>query len=444
MKSMCSKPEHITQIIFYSFPYRLITVVLVLSLLDLGLCSLDVTCKQKNAKRQSTSEHYCHITEFPPSNPNREPYNFHVDYAQPSDIEQVEFVSTKMHSLNVEYVPNQMFTTFPNLRGLSMNATNLTELLPEDFAGAMNLISLTLDHNKWKIIRSDVFSPLTEMERSSLRSAAVEQIDLKFEYPLHKLTLLQLHGNEISEIEDYSFYGLNRLENLCLIGNQLTVIRRKTFAGLPKLGILDLEQNRIRTIEDGALDLPQLQFLILARNELKRLSNDIFVKLPALLLLELEQNRLEHIGQSLHELANIDTICLEDNRIQDLDLTALAKLPYLTMLSLAKSGLKLSTITIENGHIWNSSLIDLDLSYNNISDATELNKLTIFPRIRSLNLNGNSLTDLEVGSQKTLKNILPSLERVDIGNMMINSDNWRPLQSKNVTIAFNEFKYEFH
>lgn len=96
--------------------------MLALSVLDLGLCSLDVTCKQKNSRSSSAKEkeHHCYITEFPLSNTNRETYNFQVDYEQPTDIEQVDFVSTKVKPLIVETFPTEMFTNFPNLHGVSM------------------------------------------------------------------------------------------------------------------------------------------------------------------------------------------------------------------------------------------------------------------------------------------------------------------------------------
>lgn len=279
--------------------------------------------------------------------------------------------------------------------------TNLRELDSDSFTNAMSLNSLHLIRNKLKIVRRNVFSTQSS---------------------LHALRTLSLSRNEISEIEPYSFQGLNRLFELNLQNNRLKMIRRHTFVGLPSLGILDLQDNEIETIEDEAFDLPALELLYLGKNKLRRLSDAVFDRMP-LLTIKLNNNELEHIGRSLYGSPTITFISLEGNRIQDIDLVAFAKMSSLKLLTLTHSGFKFATTRIVDGEQWNSALERLEIADNNLTDPMELNKLQLFPKLKVLNLNGNAYTNLEIGGNRTLKDVLPSLETVSLLRLRINSDN---------------------
>lgn len=126
-------------------------------------------------------------------------------------------------------------------------------------------------------------------------------------------------------------------------------------------------------------------------------------------MIELGGNDLNFIGPSLYNLTELRIIILEKNRIDDIDLAAFAKLPKLRQFSLKQSGFTFATTTIECGQKFNSSLEALDLRSNSLSDATELNALRIFPNLKHLNLFGNPYENLVIGGNKTLKDILPSL-----------------------------------
>lgn len=384
---------------------------LVLVLLDHGQCVLDVACESRISNQYPSDEHSCFILEF--AHPNQKTVDFVVDYAQPSDIQRIEFAQTG----NVKFIPRQIFTTFPNVLYFRMN-TNLSEIDANDFASALNLYTLTLGHNKLQIIRNDVFSFYARM--SNMRQYAV--------YPLHKLSILFLDGNEIVEIEDYAFYGLDNLFHLELQDNQLTVIRRQTFGRLPSLSILNLSNNKIEFLENGAFDLPALETLLLGRNQLKRLSETDFQLLPKISMLNLDDNGLERIDQALYGLESIRTISLNRNHIEDIDLAAFAKLPHLDTLKLTQSGFSFVTTLIdETQSDWDSSLYTLEIGENNLTDESELIKLKIFPRLEVLNLDQNQFWDLEVADRKTLKDILPSLALVYLRRTAIDCYDLIPL-----------------
>lgn len=368
--------------------------------------------------------HICHIKQFPLSNSKQESYVFQVNYAQPNEIKEVHVGATArimrtINSNNIEHIPSEIFNSFPNLCYFRMS-TNLAELNSDDFTHAMNLTSLNLSANKLTLIKSNVFSPVAKMTRSMLlHSNEVPQLRDGTVFPLHKLRELALDRNEISEIEENSFYGLNNLFDLNLSANQLATIHSQSFAGLPLLNYLDLTNNKIEIIDDGALDLPALKQLNVAHNKLTQLSDVIFDRLPKLESIILDFNNLEYIGHALNVLTNVAEISVDRNDIHDIDLVALGKLPSLRKLMLTQSGFTFATTKIEGGERWSSPLDKLNVGGNYLSHAADLNKLRIFPNLTFLGLSWNTYTDLDVGPNRTLKDIMPSLQMLDLyGNSM--------------------------
>lgn len=358
-----------------------------------------------------------------------------MDWAQPSDIENVEFSPSSRAFASIEYIPNEIFAIFPNLKNLTLTGNHLAKLHPNDFSGATELTEFILSSNKIKIIRSNVFTPLKSMEKAVLRGGGKIEVNSTAVYPLYKLERLLLDENEISEIEDYSFYGLNQLSTLQLHVNQLTVIRRRTFAGLPSLKSLELGENKIEIIDDGALDLPALRFFGISTNNLRRLSDHVFQHLTAIYFLNLNENELEYIGRSLQVVPTLEHLFLDDNHIRDLDLNALAELPRLSVLSLVNTSFTFAKTVAKNGNLSVSRLAYLDLSRNNLSDATELIKLKRFPGLRSIGLSENMFKDLEIGANQTLFNVLPLLEMVQVRGMNVDCSDLGGSNSKHFQIS---------
>lgn len=402
-------------------------VLLVFCLLDCGVCSVDVTCESKIDASDMPKSTVCYIKQFPSISSNHDAYNFLLNYAEPTDISELEFIPSGSLQPTVESIPTQIFYTFPNLRRLRM-ATNLREISSESLANAMGLTSLDLSGNKLKIIRHNVFA---------LQTA------------LHALATLSLARNEISEIEANSFRGLNHLSELQLQRNHLKTIYRNTFVGLPALSIIDLQDNAIETIENDAFDLPALQVLYLGNNKLQTLSDVVFNRLPALKSLKLNNNELEHIGRSLYDISTVEFVSLEGNRLLDVDLGGFASMGQLKRLALTKSGFTFATTTIAMEQPSKSSLERLDIGDNNLADANELNKLRLFPKLKFLNLNGNAFTNLVVSDNGTLDEMLPSLEMLSLIRMARMSSETslaieRQMKVNNVTVLRgSDYDYEY-
>lgn len=414
----------------------IIVALIVLSLLDYSLCSLRVNCKSKMYETDEPAAHICHIKQFPLSNHKQETFVFHVNYAQPSEIEEVRIGATARvmqtpNANNIERIPSEIFDNFPNLCYFRMT-TNLRELNADDFAHAMNLTALNLSGNKLKLIKSNILSPVAKLpQSSSLHSNEVGRMRAEAIVPLHKLRELSLERNEISDIEVNSFNGLSNLLDVNLAGNQLTAIRRQSFAGMPSLNYLNLANNKIESIQDGALELPALKLLNLAHNKLTRLSDALFSGLPKLESIKMDFNYLEYIGHAFSELPNVAEISLDWNDIQDIDLAAFARLPSLKQLILTQSGFTFATTKVEENQRWNSPLIKLNIGGNYLSNAAELNKLKIFPNLTFLVLSWNTFADLDVGGgNRTIKDILPSLEMLDLYGNRMDSEHLLEIEKK--------------
>lgn len=407
-----------------------------LVLAESGQCVINARCEQLQLppyQGSATEKNVCYIHKLSVSQPAKQNFFFHVDYATPNEIDEVHFApSTGAYKTptasDIAYIPREIFIAFPNLAIFDIS-TNISELTPGDFNHAFNLTMLNLQDNNLKIIKAGIFT--------SHPSEISKNADGLF--PLHKLIELGFSFSNISEIEANSFNGLTNLEQLHLQYNKLRVIRRESFAGLPSLNFIDLRDNGIETIEDGALDLPKVADIHLAYNKLTQLSDTMFNKLPSLTHIALDGNGLNHIGRSLYRLPKVEKISLDWNQIEDIDLAAFAQLPSLRELRLDSAGAIFATTNLDDAQHWNSSLKRLHINNNKLPDATELSKLRIFPNLDYLGLMNNAFINLDVGNDRTLKDILPSLHTLYICENPFDFENG--LQEPGVAILNGFFRH---
>lgn len=428
-------------LIFFPLVGSITAIAILFALVECGLCVIDVKCERLRPtpfEEDVDEKNICAVRKLSLSQPAEQNFVFHVDYADPSEIEQIHFApSTGVYKTptasDITYIPREIFNAFPNLADFSM-LTNISELIEDDFKNALNLTKLNLQDNQLKIIKTGVFS--------SHPNKILKHPDGDF--PLHKLRELILFRNEISEIEANALNS-DSLERLHLQFNKLQAIRQGMFAGLPSLNFLVLHNNQIETIEDGALNLPALAHIDLSNNKLTQLSDNSFDKLPSLKEISLDQNNLVHIGQALYRLPSIEEISMTWNEIEDIDLAAFAQLPHLQELQLTHAGAIFATTKEDEAQKRNSSLTRLHLNTNGLSDATELNKLKIFPNLKYLGLSVNAFTNLDVGNNRTLKDVLPSLTSLYISSNEISCENLfgieKAFEAQGVSILSGRFRH---
>lgn len=283
-------------------------------------------------------------------------------------------IITNITGPSFDHFPNEVFQMFPNCHTFTIRS-QIKELSPGDFT-SKQLTTIDLSGNH-----------LTRLRPGPLQILNV-----------HDLHLL---NNEISEIDDFAFRGTRAIRVLTLSGNKLTEIKRNTFRGLYGLWKLFLNDNEIGNIDDEAFaDLSSLTHLSLNGNKIRFLNANTFAGPKHIRHFSANENDIESIAGSLYTLKNIETINLANNPIGDLKLVNFSKLWSLKELNLENTGTSLKIESDETDPNQSSSLMDLNLARNNLSDVVDLKALKMFPLLTYLNLSGNPFTAIDLTTNR--------------------------------------------
>lgn len=363
------------------------------------MSAANITCELCENENYQVEINACYVTKVI-TLAKDEPLDFTVTSTSASNITSLLFTPNGQLQSNITEVPKEIFRIFPQLRKLEIRG-NVQRINRDDFMNARNLRHLTLN-NQLECISSRVF-----VHASNLSS-------------------ITLSRNRISRIEDNAFDGLHCLEQLTLSKNQLTALNRSMFTGLTKLNYLNARDNDIDTIEDGTFDLPSLSELILSKNRLKVLSDKIFNGAPLLQRLTIDNNALETIGRSMYGLVHANRIIMYQNKIRDIDIIEFAKLPGLSALWLRDSGFTFGNRTLDHYQPTESKVNYLDISYNHLSDAADLQRLQIFKELKTLTLDDNEYVQFDLGN-RSIHQIYPVLETLHLSRNKWNCTWLKPV-----------------
>lgn len=360
---------------------------------------LNVTCDNRVGTHPFRRTTACYIKRIDRRLEADEKLTFVQSYSSADKIKTVD-ISTEANQHGIDHLPTEVFDVFPNVEALRVNSKVKT-ISSSDLQGASNLTELVVS-NGLEIIGIDTFPTA------------------------NRLTFLSFEGNRIATIADYAFQRLSHLFSLKLQRNQLTRIKRHTFAGLSELHVLNLNQNQIQSIDDGAFQLPKLQFLQIQQNQLQTLSDNVFTGMTDLIDVSISGNRLRQINKSLYGLSNLKKIDLSFNQIADIDLNRFAaEFPALVDLRLVGSGFTFNT-TLQNKRTnvnTSSSVLEyIYLDRNNLSNPVELHALHLFGELTTLSLENNLFTHFDLGDRR-LKETLPKLEYLSLDGNLIDQDN---------------------
>jgi Leucine-rich repeat (LRR) protein len=209
-------------------------------------------------------------------------------------------------------------------------------------------------------------------------------------YELKNLTQLDLHLNDISQIEIYTFRDLESLKYLNLESNQISNLKKIQFnsnfeilllsfnllTNLNEINSLSLKylnvsNNRLQDINIKTTFLPNLEYLDLSQNRLISIKNESFLNINKLKHLNLSHNKLDLESEFnnisyFHGLSLLEILDLSFNEIKYLDSNLTFQyLNSLKYLNLSNNKLKTAFIF---GYL--SLLINLNLASNNLSFIT--------------------------------------------------------------------------
>ncbi|XP_029350780.1 leucine-rich repeat-containing G-protein coupled receptor 5 [Echeneis naucrates] len=161
----------------------------------------------------------------------------------------------------IQSVGRSAFQNLPELRTLSLNgAADLTEF--PDLTGTKSLESLTITGARITSLPSSVCEQLPNLQ---LLDLSYNQIQTLPSFSgCESIQKIDLHHNEIEELQENAFHGLMSLCCLDLSSNRLTTVKPNSFSALPALTKLDLSSNQLSSLP--LIGLQSLTHLRLAGN----------------------------------------------------------------------------------------------------------------------------------------------------------------------------------
>ncbi|XP_030840867.1 toll-like receptor 5 [Strongylocentrotus purpuratus] len=325
---------------------------------------------------------------------------------------------------------------------LDFSSNYIRALRPFVFSNLTRTRLLDLSNNRIEKIEPEFFENMQDIRVLKLIANNIKHINPNNSSWKIGLTELDLSGNCLTKISQFTFLGLQNLTFLDMQSNiDLTILERTSFMGLKQIETIDLSQCNIANFD---LVTPSLKSLFLIDNPtLFHMTFYPFESLQSLVHLNLRKTRLETVRLSLlvanislfDGLVSLTTLDLSENSIGSIyvwagylsfkPLSALQKLSLedcqisflnplafeaLTFLRVLKlRGNKIKQLPIDILNIFGQmTYIDL---HNNRLTYLDINLFLNNSRLTTLLLSENKLTRL---NQSTFKLIGPSHTSVDL------------------------------
>ncbi|XP_034552094.1 biglycan-like [Notolabrus celidotus] len=228
--------------------------------------------------------------------------------------------------------------------------------------------------------------------RCSLK--VVQCSDLGLYYVPHDLPpdtrLLDLQGNQITEIRENDFKGLNNLYALVLVNNRISKIHPRAFLPLEQMHKLYLSHNLLTAVPKRLP--PTLVELRIHDNRIKKVAAGTFSGLYSMNCIELGRNPIKNSGL---EAGAFDGLRVKYLRISEAKLTSIPKdLPFnLKELHLDQN--QIQAIQVEDLMQY-GELYRLGLGHNKIR-SVERGSLYYVENLRELHLDNNLLSQVPDG-----------------------------------------------
>jgi Leucine-rich repeat (LRR) protein len=203
----------------------------------------------------------------------------------PEIIEEVMFYGT-----DVQTIPASIFTTFENVKQLSMVGEKIRKIKPKTFVNAQNLLELNLKYHRIKRLETNTFEGLGRL-----------------------ITLILSHGS-LSQIDVGTFNGLDSLKSLYLSGNKIKFISPQVIQSVPNLSGAFLNHNLIDRLEENTFShLNKIEKLVISDNDLPTLPATLFGNNKLLSFINLSRNKLVNIPAGTFSHLDLKDLKLSSN-----------------------------------------------------------------------------------------------------------------------------------
>ncbi|XP_045592462.2 leucine-rich repeat-containing G-protein coupled receptor 4 isoform X1 [Procambarus clarkii] len=277
-------------------------------------------------------------------------------------LDNATITSIDLSINNLTSLPDFAFKDYPSLGYLKVSGNRISSISPRAFH-RLPLHSLYLDNNH-----------LNGLLAGSLPEGLLE-LSLEDNF-------FNMVPACVAQLKDLQFLNLAR--------NKLTGLRAEDLAGLRGMTSLSLQQNKITEIEPAALQsLSQLQVLDLAENQLMKVPPAI-LSCPQLTRLLLDNNQITYIEEgAFADLSRLQQVVLQGNPLLTVHRNAFVHLPSLTKLILKETRELAEFPSLNGTHNLETLRIDR-ASLTSVPDHL----CSFTPRLRSLNLHLNSITNI--------------------------------------------------
>ncbi|KAL4888561.1 leucine-rich repeat protein [Aspergillus ambiguus] len=338
-----------------------------------------------------------------------------------------------------------------NLESLDLRENSLTTV-PDDIAELSSLRVLNVSNNQLTSLPLDCLSklPLRDLHspRNRLSGTLIPRSVSKFE----TLQNLDVAGNSLTALSENDTLELPNLQYLSISINRVQLL--PDVSSWQSLLTLSAEDNRLSAFPEGFTQLKNIRNVDFTGNDISKLDERIGL-MDNLVTLRIANNPLrdrkflnvstEELKRDLRNRCEPEPLDTDDDEasvvtqftlapetpsqtatweikrggvldrshtdMQDLDIQALERLNPDDVKCLFLQHNHLRTVPIQALNFLSHSLIDLDLSHNQLESTSIFTSPVNLPRLQTLNLSATSLTTLE----PMLSNLTaPSLTVLDV------------------------------
>lgn len=312
--------------------------------------------------------------------------------------------------LNVSFAELEDFHAFclrtnRHLEKLFASHNHLTEIASELFDITLDLTEMDFSHNR--IIKLDpfVFDNIRRLKKMNFSFNAIETLNRRLFSNLNDLEVLDFSNNKIKKIENDLLVHNSKLRIVYLNNNLVKRLECGLLAALSEASLnFSLNINSLEyfgaTCNSGVNDII-LDIEISSKEPKTNLR--VFTHNLELIFNENEFNNIRQLNLSSSRNANIsaiiqkaspllETLDLSDNFIGELSSNSFKKFQNLKNLNLRRT----DVMSFEFTTFYNQQNLQvLDISYNNLKNVDFHLFLRNFQLLESLNLEGNSLTEID-------------------------------------------------
>ena len=212
-------------------------------------------------------------------------------------------------------IPNWIFASNSQLISLNIAQNRITSVDKDSFAGLQNLSKLDLKYNEIYHIHHSALSHLSSLVQLNMSYNSIKQLP---EFP-RSMVILDLRGNNLTEVDSHAFDGLADLAGINLMSNYLQYLPNDLFKTNTRLQFLHLAKNSLTTLDYHIFPpLSQVEVIILHHNNLTEVVSLPDEYFPRLKTLDLGNNKIKNVVPSISGKlfpTSIEEIILLANKI---------------------------------------------------------------------------------------------------------------------------------